>query len=111
MRALRILAGSLRFSRNSLWPRMTVRRLLKSWAMPPASWPIASILLTCRAARSAAIDFFSPSGVAAATCQLRPNPHCWLAAEPALPESAEDGGKPQARHEQDYLGRVDEGSQ
>src|ERR1700682_3033836 len=32
---------------------MTVRRLLKSWAMPPASWPIASILLICRAERTA----------------------------------------------------------
>src|SRR5260370_29407813 len=69
MRALRILAGSLRFSRNSLWPRMTVRRLLKSCAMPPASWPIASILLTCCATRSAGEGIFSP-GVA--TALIRP---------------------------------------
>src|ERR1700730_8697337 len=32
---------------------MTVRRLLKSWAMAPASWPIAPILLICRAERTA----------------------------------------------------------
>src|SRR3989442_8412772 len=30
-------------STSSLYPLITVRRLLKSWAMPPASCPIASI--------------------------------------------------------------------
>ena len=43
-------SGSARSRRNSLWPRMTVRRLLKSCAIPPASWPIASILLIRRGA-------------------------------------------------------------
>ena len=35
-------------ARNSAWILMTVIRLLKSWATPPASLPIASILCDCR---------------------------------------------------------------
>ena len=35
-------------------PEMTVRRLLKSWATPPVSWPIASIFCACRRRSSAA---------------------------------------------------------
>ena len=38
------VSGSSRWSlTNSLLPRMTARRLLKSWAMPPVSWPTTSI--------------------------------------------------------------------
>src|SRR6266853_418975 len=70
MRTRRLLAGSLRFSRNSLWPRMTVRRLLKSCAIPPASWPIASILLICCATRSAGEGIFSPGVATALTRRL-----------------------------------------
>ena len=36
-------------------PVMTVRMLLKSWAMPPVSWPTASIFCACRSCSSAAI--------------------------------------------------------
>src|SRR6266853_1326682 len=67
MRPLRLLADSSRFSRNSLCPKMTVRRLLKSCAIPPASWPIASILLICCAARSAGVGIFSPGAAKALT--------------------------------------------
>ena len=35
-------------------PVITVRMLLKSWATPPVSWPIASIFCTCRIWASAA---------------------------------------------------------
>ena len=35
-------------------PVMTVRILLKSWATPPVSWPIASIFWACRSWASAA---------------------------------------------------------
>ena len=35
-------------SSTSLYPMMTVSRLLKSWATPPASWPTASIFWACR---------------------------------------------------------------
>ncbi len=38
---------------SSLYPRMTVRRLLKSWATPPASRPTASIFCDCRSCASA----------------------------------------------------------
>ena len=37
------LDGSRRDSTTWLRPSMTVSRLLKSWAMPPASWPTTSI--------------------------------------------------------------------
>src|SRR5258708_39399262 len=70
MRPLRLLADSSRFSRNSLWPRMPVRRLLKSCAIPPASWPIASILLICCATRSAGEGIFSPGVATALTRRL-----------------------------------------
>ena len=32
---------------SSVYPRMTERRLLKSWAMPPASIPTVSIFCIC----------------------------------------------------------------
>ena len=40
--------GPRRPRNNSLYPRMTVRRLLKSCAMPPANRPTASIFCACR---------------------------------------------------------------
>ena len=36
-------------------PVITVRILLKSWAIPPVSWPTASIFSACRIRSSAAI--------------------------------------------------------
>ena len=47
----------------STLPVMTVSRLLKSWAMPPVSWPTASIFCDWRSASSAC----SRSAIAAAT--------------------------------------------
>ena len=35
-------------ARMSMEPMMTVSMLLKSWAMPPVRWPIASIFCACR---------------------------------------------------------------
>ena len=35
-------------SRSSVYPRITVSKLLKSWAIPPANTPIASIFCDCR---------------------------------------------------------------
>src|SRR5207237_356647 len=54
--ALRISSTSDRFaspgcksrSKSCVLPRMAVSRLLKSCAMPPASWPTASIFWDCR---------------------------------------------------------------
>ena len=54
--ALRISSTTDRFaspggksrSKSCVLPRMAVSRLLKSWAMPPASWPTASIFWDCR---------------------------------------------------------------
>ena len=34
---------AMRLRTRSSEPMMPVKRLLKSWAMPPVSWPIASI--------------------------------------------------------------------
>ncbi len=39
------------FNRKAL-PRMPVNRLLKSWAIPPARTPIASIFCDCRSCSS-----------------------------------------------------------
>jgi hypothetical protein len=41
-------------ARISIVPVMTVRMLLKSWAMPPVSWPIACIFWNWRTWLSAA---------------------------------------------------------
>ena len=38
---------SLRRSARSRLPAITVRRLLKSWAIPPVSWPTASSRWAC----------------------------------------------------------------
>jgi hypothetical protein len=42
-----------RLRRSSRLPITAVRRLLKSWATPPVSWPTASIFWLCRRASSA----------------------------------------------------------
>ena len=47
-------SGPSRSSRNSEYPEITIRRLLKSCAMPPASRPIASIFCDCRSCCSSA---------------------------------------------------------
>ena len=47
---LRLAAAGLRSI--SRLPRITVSRLLKSWAMPPVSWPIASIFWDWRSSCS-----------------------------------------------------------
>ncbi len=43
----------------SILPMMMVRRLLKSWAMPPVSWPTASIFCACRNVSSASRRSFN----------------------------------------------------
>src|SRR5439155_259081 len=43
---------SRRRRRSSVWPMITVSRLLKSWAMPPARRPTASIFCACRKSSS-----------------------------------------------------------
>ena len=51
------LVSFKRFFRLCAWPLTIINRLLKSWAMPPVSWPIASIFCkcaVCRCARSSA---------------------------------------------------------
>ena len=49
---LAILRLSRRRSSISRLPEMTVRRLLKSWATPPVSWPMASIFCAWRSSCS-----------------------------------------------------------
>ena len=46
---------------SAAWPLMMVSRLLKSWAMPPASLPMASIFCDCR--RSASVRASSRSAL------------------------------------------------
>ena len=69
--------------------RMTVSRLLKSWAMPPVSWPTASIFCACRSwastVRRAASD--SRSRRAAALSASAPSASSSTAAAPSAPNS------------------------
>src|ERR1044072_2302085 len=52
--AIRLRRGSVTALTSSSRPPITgVRRLLKSWAMPPVSWPTASIFCAWRSASSA----------------------------------------------------------
>ncbi|MNI69137.1 hypothetical protein D3C73_1248690 [compost metagenome] len=67
--------------------RMPVSMLLKSWAMPPVSWPIASIFCDCRSAASLASRAAicaSSSRVRSATIASSACACCWLLARANL---------------------------
>ena len=46
----RLFSSEIRTSSSSSEPDTAVRRLLKSWAIPPVSWPTASIFCACTSA-------------------------------------------------------------
>ena len=54
MSAWRGSPGPRSSSRSSQKPRITISRLLKSWATPPASRPTASIFCSCSFCASSA---------------------------------------------------------
>ena len=59
----RAVPSAMRLRTRSSEPMMPVRRLLKSCAMPPVRWPIASIFCDCRSASCAAASSISASFV------------------------------------------------
>ena len=80
--ASRSSAGSLRSARrrcsDSILPVMTVSRLLKSCAMPPVSWPIASIFCAWRSRSSLARRSVMSRVILAKPIRLPPSPRIAL---------------------------------
>src|SRR5574341_215077 len=67
-----------RRSMSSLRPVTTVSRLLKSWAMPPASRPTASIFCDCRSCSSC-----SRTASSARVRSVMSSPVIWIACSPS----------------------------
>ena len=76
---------------RSACPAITIRRLLKSWATPPVSWPSASIFCACASRALArgqlflrALRFGDVAGAAVDQVRL-PGPRSTTARRPAVP--------------------------